>query len=204
MTFARPTLMAVLVIGCVAGMSGCGAKAPSNAEAAAAATVAENATIPAKVDPNQVTPGQAGPPTTPTTLDDEAGTGVDPGPQPTAPVAAVAVEAEEGGPVVEELAPARVGLPPVLEKNEAGTGIALDETALLACANNQFAWVALQQSQNEGAATEFGRAAARAQASAVPEVLAQAPVLQGAMASGDPLAVATGFLELCKARGFTS
>jgi hypothetical protein len=174
------------------------------AEVSIAGTDPDQAAVgPDLASPGQASPGQGNPPTTPTTLDDESGAGAEPaGPEPTAPSVAVPVSIEPQGPVVEELPPAKVGLPAVLPKNEAGAAIALDETALLACANTQFAAVALAQSQPEVAAAEFARAAARAQQSAVVEVAAAAPTLAAAMAAGNPAQVSAGFLDLCRGRGF--
>ncbi len=86
--------------------------------------------------------------------------------------------------------------------NEAGLPITIDETAQLACANNQFAWVALQQDDPAAASEELGIAAQRASASAVPEVASYAADLAGAMDSNDPLVVVEGFLDLCVAHGF--
>ncbi|MDH4148687.1 MAG: hypothetical protein OEY23_26335 [Acidimicrobiia bacterium] len=88
--------------------------------------------------------------------------------------------------------------------NERGERIGLDETALLACANNQFAWVALLQGNRDTADPELATAATRAAASLVPEVAALAPELRAAAARGDDEARATAqrFLDLCRERGF--
>jgi hypothetical protein len=146
-----------------------------------------------------------------------------PAPEPTADEPAVAVPATESAasdpapgttapagppattgastPVIEQLSPAASGLPEVLATNSHDVPIALDETALLACANNQIAWVDLQRGDEQSAANYLSIAATRAAASAVQEVAAQASALESATRSFDR-AVVDGFLSLCTERGF--
>ncbi len=100
------------------------------------------------------------------------------------------------------LAPAGVGVPEVPPLNEAGLPITIDETAQLACANSQFAWVALQQDDPSGATEELAVASQRAAASAVTAVSAYSDDLAGAMATNDPLVIVEAFLDLCVANGF--
>ncbi|MFN8050389.1 MAG: hypothetical protein U0Q22_03045 [Acidimicrobiales bacterium] len=100
------------------------------------------------------------------------------------------------------LLPARSGLPSVAPKNSKGQPILLDETALLACAQDQIASVSLKQGASNSAATALTLAAQRAEASAVAEVKASAASLRAAAASGSPQAEVDRFLALCVDRGF--
>lgn len=94
------------------------------------------------------------------------------------------------------------GLPDELIENSRGEKIRLDETALLACANNQMAWVALRTGDGAEAARVLGIAAQRAEASAVAEVKAAAAELGAAAEGQRRRAVVDDFLELCVDRGF--
>ena len=100
------------------------------------------------------------------------------------------------------LLPASTGLPPVLSKNSQGVDIKLDETALLACAQNQIAWVALQSGSADEASAALDIAAQRAAASAVPEVKSSATTLREASTSSSPRAEVDRFLAFCVASGF--
>ncbi len=102
----------------------------------------------------------------------------------------------------ETLPPASVGLPEEPPINEAGDPITLDETALLACAHAQFAWVSLQADDVAAADLEIAGAATRAEASAVPAVVALADDLRDASTSGDRLVPVQGLLDTCVANGF--
>lgn len=100
------------------------------------------------------------------------------------------------------LLPAASGLPEVLTKNSQGQDIALDETALLACAQNQIAWVALEQESPAEAADALRIASDRAADSAVDEVKAASAGLDAAADGTERRATVDDFLALCVARGF--
>lgn len=100
------------------------------------------------------------------------------------------------------LLPASSGLPEVLSVNSRGEKVRLDETALLACANNQIAWVSLQTDDVAEADRVLAIAAARAEASAVPEVSGRAADLVAASEGRRRAATVDDFLELCVERGF--
>lgn len=125
--------------------------------------------------------------------------------EPAAPVASVPTTAAPAPvralPAVS-LRPAGSGLPEELSRNSRREPIALDETALLACAKNQIAFVELQRSDPEAAARELAAAAQRAAASAVPEVREAAASLETAATAADPSATVLAFLGTCTARGF--
>lgn len=100
------------------------------------------------------------------------------------------------------LAPAESGLPAGSPTNSRGAAITLDETALLACANNQFAWVFLRQGDRPRAEASLTVAAARAEASAIAEIASQAVQLRTAATATEPGATVDAFLDLCTQRGF--
>lgn len=95
-------------------------------------------------------------------------------------------------------------LPGRPQLNSAGNAVTLDETALLACAHSQFAWVALQDGDPERATSELASAALRAEASSVSEVAGRAAALGKAGAGPGLEAQLTNFLDLCRRRGWES
>ena len=107
----------------------------------------------------------------------------------------------QAAPVVrgERLPPARVGLNPERNRNERNEPIELDETALLACANAQFGWVAAQQGDPDTAAKEIETAVARAAES---DVAALKGAANSMRATGDPAARAEAFLRVCENHGY--
>ena len=106
------------------------------------------------------------------------------------------------GPVVEQLPSAAVGLAarPVL--NELDQPVLLDETALLACAHNDYAAVLLAQDELAAAREEIARAAARVQVSAVGTMTAQWRTLLDSLGGGDPRRTVGGFSDLCRTNGY--
>jgi hypothetical protein len=120
----------------------------------------------------------------------DAADDTDPAPTPGSPVAAPTT-----------LAPAQVGLPEFPARNAAGETIVLDETALLACAGAQIAWVHRGEEATAEARAVLGEAALRAAASAVGVIAGFAPALETAAAGGD-LDVVDAVLSACTARGF--
>ena len=112
-----------------------------------------------------------------------------------------AVDPVTGTPVTElELVAA--GLPATWSRNSLGVEIRLDEAALLACANNQFAWVDLQSSNAEAASGWLAVAAVRADQSEVAPVKAVANELATASQNPTGAAIVDSFLSLCTERGF--
>ena len=101
------------------------------------------------------------------------------------------------------------GLPASWTTNSRGVEVRLDEAALLACANNQFAWVDLRSQNVEGAAAWLGVAAVRADQSHVAAVnaaavpLATASLEIGAVGTtAETRAIVEEFLASCVERGF--
>ena len=94
------------------------------------------------------------------------------------------------------------GLGEVLAKNSQGDDIRLDETALLACAQNQIAWVELQRDAPAAAAEALGIAAERAKASSVADVSDSAGALSSAASNKSPQRTVDTFLKLCTDHGF--
>lgn len=113
-----------------------------------------------------------------------------------------AAPAEDAAPRPTTLEPVSSGLPEVLSENSRGEKIRLDETALLACANNQIAWVALQQDDVAEAERVLAIAAERARTSAVPEISSAADALAAAAEGERRTATVDDFLEVCVERGF--
>jgi len=106
------------------------------------------------------------------------------------------------GPVVEQLASATVGLAAKPSLNELDQPVLLDETALLACAHNDYAAVLLAQGETAAAREEIARAAARVQVSAVGTMTAQWTTLLDSLGGGDPRTTVGGFSDLCRANGY--
>lgn len=116
-------------------------------------------------------------------------------------VKSTAVDPVTGTPVTElELVAA--GLPETWSRNSLGVEIRLDEAALLACANNQFAWVELQSSNAEAASGWLAVAAVRADQSEVAPVKAVANELATASQNPAGAAIVDSFLTMCTERGF--
>lgn len=106
------------------------------------------------------------------------------------------------GPVVEQLPSAAVGLAARPGRNELDQPVLLDETALLACAHNDYAAVLLAQGELGAARDEIARAAARVQVSAVGVMTVQWATLLDSLGGGDPRATVGGFSDLCRANGY--
>lgn len=121
-----------------------------------------------------------------------------------APPGAPKARDRTSSPVVNgrRLPPARVGLSEVRNRNERNEPIELDETASLACANAQFAWVALLQNDPQRARDEVGDAVARAEESAVAEIKAGGGALRRASKAADFRTPIETFLSLCESRGY--
>ena len=117
-------------------------------------------------------------------------------------VETVAPEGDDTAKSPTSLLPAKSGVPENPANNSKGEPITLDETALLACAQNQFAWVELKQGATKAASTSLAVAAERAGASAVPEIKQSAATLRTAASSGSPGTEVDRFLALCVDRGF--
>jgi hypothetical protein len=103
---------------------------------------------------------------------------------------------------VPDLLPAGEHVPAVPPKNGADEPVTLDETALLACASAQFAWVAMQAGNDGEVDTDLGVAAIRAGESSVRAVATQSEPLARAVDISNPLPVIEKFLELCTDNGF--
>lgn len=116
--------------------------------------------------------------------------------------ATTAAPAPTDAPPPTALEPVSSGLPEVLSENSRGEKIRLDETALLACANNQIAWVALQQDDVAEADRVLAIAAERARTSAVPEISSAADALLAASEGDRRAGTVDDFLEVCVERGF--
>lgn len=107
------------------------------------------------------------------------------------------------GTPVSELELTSSELPERWSRNSRGAEVRLDEAALLACANDQFAWVELESDAPDAASDWLAVAAARARQSKVDAVASRANDL--AAAWKDPVAnrrVVDEFLALCLERGF--
>ena len=105
-------------------------------------------------------------------------------------------------PTTTSLRPASAGLPEVRSLNSRHEPIELDETALLACANNQIAFVSLQRSDTATATRELVAASLRAKDSDVGDVSAASNGLMVAATSADPSPTVLAFLGLCTDHGF--
>ncbi|NLA35766.1 MAG: hypothetical protein GX868_08755 [Actinobacteria bacterium] len=113
-----------------------------------------------------------------------------------------AVDPVTGVPLAD-LEPLAVALPERWTRNSRGAELRLDDAALLACANNQFAWVDLRARNIESAAAWLGVAAVRADQSLVAEIKASAAALAAAaLDAGSGQAIVEEFLTVCTERGF--
>jgi len=121
-----------------------------------------------------------------------------------APVALTPAQAAPAGAVTPPiaLAPADIGLPAEPLRNSIEEPISLDETGLLACANDQLALIEHEQGDRSKVAGYLQIAVKRAEVSAVSDIKASASKLRGAMASLDPVPPMEAFLELCYRHGF--
>jgi len=123
---------------------------------------------------------------------------------PDAVVAGVAATAETV-PVdtdPNDLTPADVGVPDEPALNTLDEPITLDETGVLACANNQVAWVAQQEGQGDVVVDKLELAAERAEISAVASVRSSTKSLRAAAKSSTPMPEIERFLKVCTDRGF--
>ena len=120
--------------------------------------------------------------------------------RPTQPTAAT----PPNGPAGRPLAPAATALPKIPQKNSEGDPIKLDETGLLACSLNQFAWVALESGNTETLKPDLLDASARAKASAVAKMKSYAPKLEAAATAANPKPLVDEVLAFCTGLGFES
>ena len=127
-----------------------------------------------------------------------------PGGGPGDPSPPVTPQARRAAPVVngKPLPPAKVGVPAIRNRNERNQPVELDESANLACASAQFAWVALLEKDRPRAETELAVAIARAEVSDVKEVATGGAALKGAAKSADLQGKVEGFLRMCESRGY--
>ena len=102
----------------------------------------------------------------------------------------------------KRLPPARVGLSEERNRNERNEPIELDETASLACANAQFAWVATLQNDRFRATEEVAVAAARAEASAVVAIREGGAALGRDGKGSDVRSPVETFLRICVRNGY--
>lgn len=192
-------------------VGGCADEDPAEGEASSSASVADEATpaLDAIEESPEVAEGESpASPAAPTTAPS-----TDPSADAIAGAAAgdraaleqvlgVAADPVTGVPLAE-LEPLADALPTSWTRNSRGVEVRLDEAALLACANNQFAWVDLRSQNADGAAAWLGVAAVRADQSLVAEVMSAANALAAAsLDPGSAQAVVDEFLAVCTERGF--
>lgn len=127
-----------------------------------------------------------------------------PGGGPGDPSPPVTPQARRVAPTVngKPLPPAKVGVPAIRNRNERNQPIELDESASLACASAQFAWVALLEGDRPRAETELAVTIARAEVSEVTEVATGAAPLKAAAEAPNLQAKVETFLKMCESRGY--